>query len=117
SGGTSSSSSSTGTTTGTGGSMPPPTCTPGTKDPPGFHVAVNGTPAGDGSAASPWDLPTALLHPPSVQPGDTIWLHGGVYKGAFVAKLDGADAMPITVRSYPGEWATLDGNGFTDPGL
>src|SRR5262245_511716 len=43
------------------------------------HVSPSGTPAGDGSAGNPWDLTTALAGPASVMPGDTIWLHGGVY--------------------------------------
>ena len=101
-----------------GGAVPPPVCDPGAGGAPaGFHAATDGTPAGDGSATAPWDLATALLAPPGVQPGDTIWLHGGVYAGGFVAKLDGAEGAPITVRSWPGEWATIDGQGTTEPTL
>jgi hypothetical protein len=82
----------------------------------GFFVATTGTPSGDGSAASPWDLPTALKSS-SPKPGDTIWIHGGTYRGAFVSKLVGEHGAPITVRSYPGEWAVLDGAAQTDPVL
>ena len=84
-------------------------CGPDAAEPAGFHVAVDGTPDGDGSRARPWDLATALAHPAAVQPGDTIWLHGGVYAGDFTATLTGTEAAPITVRSYPGDWATIDG--------
>ncbi|HYE08180.1 MAG TPA: right-handed parallel beta-helix repeat-containing protein [Planctomycetota bacterium] len=76
-----------------------------------FHVAVTGTAGGDGSAARPWDLQTALQHPAAVRPGDTISLHGGTYAGQFTSALTGTAAAPITVRSRPGEWARLAGNG------
>lgn len=102
---------------GTGG-VPPLACgDAGTPAPAGFQVAPNGTPSGDGSGAKPWDLATALLGPASVKPGDTIFLRGGSYVGGFVAKLVGSAAAPITVRSYPGEWAVIDGRGTADPVL
>jgi hypothetical protein len=89
-----------------------------TRLPPSFgtYVTTTGTASGDGSAASPWDLATALKSP-SVKPGDTIWVRAGTYRGAFVSKLVGASGAPVTVRSYPGEWAVLDGAGQTDPAL
>jgi hypothetical protein len=84
-------------------------CGPDAGPPAGFHVTVDGTPAGDGSLAAPWDLATALAQPAAVRPGDTIWLHGGVYRGAFSSSLAGSDGAPITVRTWPGDWATIDG--------
>jgi hypothetical protein len=54
-------------------------------------------------------LQTALNHPASVQPGATIYLRGGTYAGKFSSQLDGTAANPITVRSYPGEWAKIEG--------
>jgi len=86
-----------------------------------FYVATNGTPAGDGSIGNPWNLVTALTNPPSVHPGDTIWLRGGVYTTtpvydsgsgwwkAFQSTLAGASNNLVTLRQYPGERATLDG--------
>ena len=75
----------------------------------GFHVSPEGTPGGDGSAAGPWDLATALAQPAPVVAGSTIWLHGGTYGGSFTSTLAGAEGSPITVRGYPGEWAVIDG--------
>jgi len=76
-----------------------------------FYVAPDGTPTGDGSAAKPWDLVTALKHPPQVKPGDTIWLRGGRYVGAdrgtFASTLTGAPGKPIIVRQAPGERAII----------
>jgi hypothetical protein len=49
-----------------------------------------------------------------VQPGDTIWLRGGVYNGPFTSQLTGTERAPITVRAYPGERATLEGCSCPD---
>ncbi|PKN46078.1 MAG: hypothetical protein CVU59_07115 [Deltaproteobacteria bacterium HGW-Deltaproteobacteria-17] len=75
----------------------------------GFHVAVDGTPGGDGSIHAPWDLATALAQPPALVPGSTIWIHGGVYAGAFTSMLTGEDGNPLFVRVWPGETAVIDG--------
>lgn len=92
------------------------------EDPPpaseraGFYVAPNGSPNGDGSRERPWDLRTALGHPSAVRPGDTIWVRGGTYRGAFQSSLRGSASAPIVLRAYPGERATIDGangNGST----
>jgi hypothetical protein len=74
-----------------------------------FYVAPTGSPSNDGSIAKPWDLQTALEQPTGVQPGDIIWLRGGIYRGTFTSWLQGAPSSPIVVREYPGERATLDG--------
>ena len=76
-----------------------------------FLVSPDGKPSGDGSKARPWDLGTALAHPASVRPGDTIWLLGGKYVGGFESRLKGTAAAPITVRQAPGMRATIDGVG------
>jgi len=77
-----------------------------------FYAAPAGTPAGDGSISSPWDLDTALNQPASMQPGDTIWLRGGVYhsnsSSGFSSYLVGTAASPIIVRNYNGEQAALE---------
>jgi hypothetical protein len=75
-----------------------------------FYVAPGGSAAGDGSINRPWNLLTALNHPPAVKPGDTVWLRGGVYKGIFVSYLTGSPSAPVTLRGYPGERAIIDGS-------
>ena len=75
-----------------------------------YYAAPAGTPSGAGTRERPWDLSTALAQPSAVQPGDTIWLRGGTYKGHFISTLRGASGKPIVVRQYGGERATLDGN-------
>ncbi len=74
-----------------------------------FYAAPNGSPSGNGSFGSPWDLQTALNQPSAVHPGDTIWLRGGTYTGIHTSYLNGTTTNPIIVRQYPGERATLDG--------
>ena len=52
-----------------------------------------------------------------MRPGDTLWLRGGRYVGAFTSVLNGTAAAPIMVRGYPGEHAVLDGPGTDLPML
>lgn len=74
-----------------------------------YHVTVDGLAEGNGSEDEPWDIVTALAHPNVVQPGDTIWLHGGIYKGSFTSTLNGTAIANIIVRQYPNEKVILDG--------
>jgi hypothetical protein len=78
-----------------------------------WFVTTSGSSSGDGSAAHPWDLATALAGPGSVKPGDTIWLRAGKYgagqSGSSVnSRLVGTASAPIVVRAYPGERVTID---------
>ncbi len=82
-----------------------------------FHVRPGGLSSGDGSPGRPWDLQTALYSPPSILPGDTVWLHGGTYWGSFESFLTGTDSLPILVRSYPGEWAVIDNAGTNNTAM
>ena len=81
---------------------------PGTPTRAGFFVAPTGTPAGNGSTQRPWDLQYALSGAQGrVRAGDTVWLRGGTYHGAFRTTLDGAAGRWIVFRQYPGERATI----------
>ena len=59
-----------------------------------FHVfpetgsVVKGTSEGNGSLENPWDLQTALYATENIKPGDTLWLHEGVYNGRFISTLE-----------------------------
>jgi hypothetical protein len=75
----------------------------------GYFVTVNGSQTGDGSAANPWDLATAVAQPGIVHPGDTIWVHGGTYTGEVFSNLTGTPTAPIILRAFPGERAIIDG--------
>ena len=73
-----------------------------------FYVDPSrGSDSADGSLARPW---RTLEHGLSrLAPGRTLYLRGGVYYETVTARLTGEPAAPITVRSYPGELAILDG--------
>jgi hypothetical protein len=76
------------------------------------YVAPDGRSSGSGEIQDPWDLQTALNHPPSVRPGDVLWLRNGVYgSGAtvFTSNLKGTNTEPILVRQFRGERATISG--------
>ncbi|MBZ2179164.1 MAG: hypothetical protein ACK58M_05105 [Acidobacteriota bacterium] len=74
-----------------------------------FFVSPFGSPGGNGSVASPWDLSTALAQPAAVLPGDTIWVGEGTYRGSFTSLLRGTAARPIVVRAAPAARAVIDG--------
>src|SRR6267378_704044 len=77
----------------------------------GYYVTPSGSAGGSGSATSPWDLATGLAGGGGkVQPGDTVWLRGGTYRGQFTDNLNGSSGNFIVVRQYPGERATIDGS-------
>lgn len=87
---------------GPGGTEPPPI--PGS----GFYVAPNGSADGDGSAEQPWDLATALDGADGrVQPGDTVWIRGGLYPNGGNLTVSGSAAGYITFSGYPGETAVI----------
>jgi len=75
-----------------------------------FHIAPNGTAQGLGTKNQPYDLPTALSGAVG-KPGDTFWLHEGVYPiGKFESKIHGSPGLPIIFRQVPGERAQIVGS-------
>jgi hypothetical protein len=73
-----------------------------------WYSAPNATVDGDGSLQRHWPLRVALQKNTVLQPGDTLSLRGGSYRGpGFVSNLMGASNNYVTVRSYPGEWAIV----------
>ena len=78
----------------------------------GYFAAPGGSSSADGSRLHPWDLKTALVDAKQViQPGDTLWLMGGTYRGTFASTLSGVAGKPIVVRELPGQRAVLDAAG------
>lgn len=74
-----------------------------------------GTATGNGSITNPWDLQTAFHNPDNmIKPGDTLWLHEGVYDGRFVSNLSGTKDAYITVSAYKNNRVTLNGNVTSD---
>ena len=74
-----------------------------------YFVSTEGKATGDGSRDDPWLLTQVLTQPPgSIEPGDVVWIRGGVYRGPFVSNLSGTADDPITVRACEGEHVQLD---------
>lgn len=72
-----------------------------------WYSSPTGTIDGNGSVSSPWPLHIALQST-SIQPGDTLYLRGGTYRGpGFECNLSGHSTNYITVTSYPNEWAII----------
>ena len=83
----------------------------------GYFVSASGSSSADGSLAHPWSLSAALSGAAGrVQPGDTIWLRGGTYRGAFTVTAGGSSGQPVVFRQYPGERAIIDGAGTARSG-
>ncbi|RPI54214.1 MAG: hypothetical protein EHM55_11470 [Acidobacteria bacterium] len=79
-----------------------------------YFAAPDGRPSYEGTIERPLDLATALSASSPARPGDTIWLRGGTYSGAFRSDLLGTSASPIVVRPYRNERVVLDGVGIVD---
>ncbi len=72
-----------------------------------FVDAERGDDAGDGSQRAPWKTLTHALR--QLKPGDTLYLRGGTYYEKVFLSRSGTEDAPITIRSYPGELAVIDG--------
>ena len=82
-----------------------------------WYVAPYGLKTNLGTLGAPWDIESALMAYTTVKPGDTIFLRGGTYhypnrspnsKG-YRFYLLGSESLPITIRPYEMERATIDG--------
>jgi hypothetical protein len=72
-----------------------------------FVDAAKGNDANDGSEKSPWRSINHAL--PELNAGDTLYLRAGSYYENVYCAVAGTAEKPITIRSYPGEIATIDG--------
>jgi parallel beta-helix repeat protein len=102
------------------GAPPPPPPPP--PQHAGWHVTPSGSSSNAGTASSPWSLSFAVGGASGhIQPGDTVWLHGGTYYGPVRATVAGTPGNPVVFRQFPGERATIDmknvaPSGSTSPG-
>ena len=82
-------------------------------DGPAFFIdSVKGDDQQDGSQQRPWRTLNRVLGQKQggpLKPGDTLYLRGGTYYEPFLVRVSGTGEKPITIRSYAGELAILDG--------
>jgi hypothetical protein len=78
-----------------------------------YYVATSGNDANPGTL----DKPFASINKGAgvLAPGDTLYIRAGTYNQTVYIGNSGADSASITIASYPGEWAVIDGQD-TIPG-
>lgn len=73
---------------------------------PAYFVAPEGDDTAPGTQEQPWrSINKALTR---LNPGDTLYLRGGIYFEPVYCAVAGTAAAPITIRAYPGELAVID---------
>jgi hypothetical protein len=87
--------------------LPTASTRPMTDGPALFVNATSGDDRNDGSAKRP--LRTIARAMPQLEPGFTLYLRGGTYYENVDFIVSGEAEKPITLRSYPGELAIIDG--------
>ncbi len=81
----------------------------GTVSAASYYVATTGADTNDGSIGHPFRTVQRGVN--ALGSGDTLYLRGGVYS-EYVKIPNGKQSQPgtvITMRSYPGEWAVING--------
>jgi hypothetical protein len=87
--------------------LPLPSARPLDVGPAYFVDPVHGADRDKGTQQAPWKTIGYALE--QLKPGDTLHLRGGTYYGCVTIAVCGTAEKPITIRSYPGELAILDG--------
>ena len=72
-----------------------------------LHVAPKGDDANPGTEAKPFATIQAGVN--KLQPGDTLLIHGGVYRETVTFPASGTEAQPITVKATPGKKVVVTG--------
>ncbi len=87
--------------------------------PIGIFVTLSGTSNATGTQDDPIDLATALSSSSPAQPGDTIWIKEGVYKGSFISEISGSSGQAISIKPLPGQRVLINSHnsGVQDAGL
>lgn len=87
--------------------LPQPSQRPMGQGPAWFVDARRGSDSHDGTQKRPWRTINNALK--KLSAGDTLYLRGGQYFENVYCAVAGTPDKPITIRSYPGELATIDG--------
>lgn len=78
-----------------------------TDSPADHYVSPQGNDPGAGTKAAPWKTLAKACE--QAGPGDTIYLHGGVYRETLTPKRSGEPGKPIRFRAVPGEKPVISG--------
>ncbi len=88
--------------------MPEPSNRPPAQGPAFFVDGVKGNDENDGAKEHAWRTVTHALN--QISAGDTLYLRGGTYYERVYCAVAGTAGKPVTIRSYPGELAIVDGS-------
>ena len=88
--------------------LPMPSQQPLAAGPKLFVDAERGNDQAAGTQESPWRTVHHAVR--KLKPGDTLYLRGGTYYDHVSLTKSGTAEAPITIASYPGELAILDGS-------
>jgi parallel beta-helix repeat protein len=78
-----------------------------------YYVATNGNNSNPGTIGSPWrTIQYAVDH---LNPGDILYVRGGIYLEDVTISRSGTVDLPITISAYPNETPILDGNNYSLP--
>ena len=78
-----------------------------------YYVATNGDDGHPGTQSQPWQ--TIQKAADTMGPGDTVFIRQGVYQEQVIPQNSGTPGNIITYTVFPGESATIDGNGISLP--
>ncbi|MBD3319610.1 MAG: hypothetical protein GF350_00780, partial [Chitinivibrionales bacterium] len=79
-----------------------------------YHVSAgNGTESGDGSVSNPFLR--IMQAADRAQPGDTVMVHEGVYRGRIAPPRGGEQGAPIVYMAFPGDTVILKGSDVWEP--
>lgn len=90
---------------------PTPSRAPRARGPEKFVDVRRGDDMGAGTESQPWKTLAHAVR--KLEPGDTLYLREGVYHEHVAPTRSGLPDRPITIRSFPGELAVIDG-GVSD---
>lgn len=76
------------------------------------YVSPTGLNTNSGDITSPWQ--TIRYGANQLNPGDTLFVRGGVYGEAVLVNRSGTATAPITITAYPGETPVIDGQTLPD---
>jgi len=75
-----------------------------------YHVSLSGNDLNPGTLSDPW---RSIQHAAdSCRPGDTIFIHNGIYHEEIIFKISGTADAPITFSAATGETVTIEGMEF-----
>lgn len=74
-----------------------------------FYVSPAGSDANPGTLALPWRSVGASVQ--KLSAGSTLYVRGGTYHETVYVSASGTSSTPILISGYPGETASIDGQG------